>query len=814
VRLSALGLRDEKQRIRAANGALTLLPRPPLLSAIEAQSKKKPSHTSPPSSPTPAFAPFSDVLLADLERRVQPSREDISPNNPRLHASAPKPLVGRSSGCKNRRSKPSSRLERPDAMPAPAFAASAPLASRSVFALPSTTAVAYPPRKQRARSTALRAAAAFRRQQQQSQPSPPPKDGAQAHAQPAPLASLHELTERIADLLHVGSLGDRSSAGLLCPKDTFAGGAAAGARHHIAVVFGKRLFRDMISVEFAKRVVTLVKQIACGALNPDTICFTGGQSTAVDTPGATVGQQGKSPDHGKVSEATAGYMFFRSVCDEVGLDADRFHYILEEESTNTKENMANVVSAVRKTLGADAVSACHFTLVSSDYHLIRIQEVHRICPRHSLLFALNVSAASWAFIFAAYPFCVSPDPSTAFRGRAMVLANDLSIVLVNLNGVVSDRQFLARENIARLSETFAKMRDMFRVVDPTRALSHGGFGVDMRDYTETLELAIHRVREAHTILIPLDDPCASVSRSDLELAKTLLTQVVHDMRSSLDPDRPLRVSDHYDIVDELAEYVEANGVESAILPLAKSERARAAHLSSRVSSSAGLERASGGANEGSKAMSYGDEDVFSGTDCVNVDRDRPDFANEFVYPPRRTNSSSIAKEQDRAFESRRRGNMRTPRQTPPQMYIARDGPNIVVVGGTSQHDATPQWVAANQPEQKPASSPEPVRAQAAPRTPRRSSINASASSNAAANAVNKTVRPRRQNTATSTAAPSVNDSPTDTAGIPSRAPRKTAPRRRTTLSTSSTAKSKPTVKRVSKAKSKPTPSTDVSQTKP
>lgn len=349
------------------------------------------------------------------------------------------------------------------------------------------------------------------------------------------LANLHELTERIADLLQVGSLHKTHPH---CPKDAPLGYLSATT--HVAVVFGRHLIRDQITIEYAKRIVTLVKQIASGALNPDVICFTGGKGLA---------------EHGSISEAVAGYSFFRTVCEEANVDVGRFDFILEEESHNTKENLHNVIEELRRRLGADAVNSCHFTLVSSDYHLIRIQEVHRLSPRQSVLFPLEVSSSTWNCIFAAYPFCVSRDPTTAFLGRAVVLANDLAIVLVNLNGALDDREFVARENLHRLNETFAKMREMYRVID-SRTSSIGSFRTDMRSHAESLELAIHNVREVQTLLNPLNEIGASVPKSHLQMSRDLLTTTIAKMRTSMDPDRVLRVHDRMAILDGLAAFVE------------------------------------------------------------------------------------------------------------------------------------------------------------------------------------------------------------------------------------------------------------------
>lgn len=348
-----------------------------------------------------------------------------------------------------------------------------------------------------------------------------------------PLANLHELTERISDLLQIGSIENSKRSPAPIAND--GRHDHLNASSHIVVVFGKRLIRDQVSVEYAKRIVTLVKQLASGALDPHIICFTGGRA-----PG------------GCVTEAAAGYAFFRSVCEEAGVDVDDYSYLLEEKSTSTLQNVHNVIAALRRRCNPEAITNCHFTLVSSDYHIIRMQEVHRLNVQESALFPLQLFSASWNFIFAAYPFCVSRVPATAFLGRAIVLANDLSIVVVNLNGVVSRRQFMAKDNVHRLQETFAKMRDMYRVIN---SRSYSGFRTDMRKHAETLELAIHRVREVHTTLLPLQEDGGTVSPDDMEMALRLLMSVVRDIRESMDPDRVLLVTDRIAVVEDMASFV-------------------------------------------------------------------------------------------------------------------------------------------------------------------------------------------------------------------------------------------------------------------
>ncbi|CDF36389.1 unnamed protein product [Chondrus crispus] len=113
---------------------------------------------------------------------------------------------------------------------------------------------------------------------------------------------------------------------------------------------------------------------------------------------------------------------------------------------------------------------------------------------------------------------------------------------------------MSKENLYRLGETFAKMRDMYRVID-SRTASSGGFRTDMRSYAETLELAIHDIREAQTLLNPLNETGASVPHSHLELARDLLKQTITTMRSSMDPDRVLRVHDRMAIYDDMTNFV-------------------------------------------------------------------------------------------------------------------------------------------------------------------------------------------------------------------------------------------------------------------
>ena len=362
-----------------------------------------------------------------------------------------------------------------------------------------------------------------------------PPTGAVATPTAAPtrtLASLSDLTAALSGLLHVEHLRSAPAA----VKDAPLG--HLGAATHVAVVFGKRLRGGRVSVEYAKRLATLAKALACGSLSPDVLCFTG---AARPEPGMPLPSPSvvSIPDKGTggvipLSEAAAGYLYFRGLCEELGVDMNAFDVILDESSsaaaTCTRDNLSGVLAELSRRHGDDASSRCHLTLVSSDYHLIRLQDEHRLSPSASALSPLDASGATWTYLFAAYPFCVSRDATTAALGRITVLASDLSVVLSNLDAVLTHRRFMAPENVHRLSDTLSRLRE----------LSHATMAIGRRGRrAETLDGVVMSLRSVQNYLAPLRTPGGSPSRRHLHAARELLADVIGRLRSELDPDMSL-----------------------------------------------------------------------------------------------------------------------------------------------------------------------------------------------------------------------------------------------------------------------------------
>ena len=331
--------------------------------------------------------------------------------------------------------------------------------------------------------------------------------------------SLHEMADKLGYLLSLGELPNIST------QEYHKGHLESTI--HVAVVFCKPLIRDMITVEFGRRVSILLSQIKKDKLRPDTIAFVGGNDT-----------------RNKVSGAKAGYIYFRRLSSEARLDLNGFEFIIEQEVTSFRDNLNNLFVTLEKKYGKEAVSRCHFTLISSDYHLIRIAEIYKLSRRQSILFPLFKIGATWTYLFAAYPFCVSPDPTLAFLGRIRALANDLAIVLVNLNGLIKFNDLLARENFSRLCETNQKLQKMLRIMpgsDVSFSFTDDSIKLSAGQW-EVLEQGLCAIHEVQRILTPLMNG-ESVDKKKLVHARDLFMEVVKNIRFTIDPDRPITNSE-------------------------------------------------------------------------------------------------------------------------------------------------------------------------------------------------------------------------------------------------------------------------------
>ena len=86
----------------------------------------------------------------------------------------------------------------------------------------------------------------------------------------------------------------------------------------VAIVLGKPLHRDEITVEYANRIRTLVSAMLHENYQPDAVCFVGPQSAG-----------------NLVADADAGYLFFRHLTRAYNIDITNIHIVLEHRSAET-----------------------------------------------------------------------------------------------------------------------------------------------------------------------------------------------------------------------------------------------------------------------------------------------------------------------------------------------------------------------------------------------------------------------------------------------------------------------------------------------
>jgi hypothetical protein len=321
--------------------------------------------------------------------------------------------------------------------------------------------------------------------------------------------------------------------------------------YHVAVVLGKALIRDQVTIEYASRMRTLVRMMEeddapLPRYVPRLICFTNGCGTGTGTGTVAAGGGTSSA---AVSDATAGYVYFRHLCASrnVTIDESRTQFWVDDDPSrgngggggggggdDERSAMERVASELWRRhiktwlkdrpltqrlnqhygVGWTVLERkvdIHFTLISTDYHLCNLNDVHHRSPRKSLLqplvalrglvgsdrwvnkdealevmdpgysssvhvvrnggnggsAATSTSSAmqggntfggiensvdtSWSFQYATYPFLHEEEDALVFLGQCYLLGEELTPLLVNMRGVVERTEFFQRDNYLLLS---------------------------------------------------------------------------------------------------------------------------------------------------------------------------------------------------------------------------------------------------------------------------------------------------------------------------------------------------------------------------
>lgn len=284
--------------------------------------------------------------------------------------------------------------------------------------------------------------------------------------------------------------------------------------HQVAIVFARPLVDDQVTIEYASRLMSLAKLIKFEGYRPDLICFFGSQSSVISSH---YGQ----PDDGRrhvgtaVSETAAGVIFFRHLCaannvsladtdmcripdpiegssimpDGFGGNDDVLDPSLHVESLSTTSMLATTPSKLfhpvvevllqnrylEEWLDESQVYESetdeygmtrqeprkkiqiHWTLVSTEYHLCNLNDIHTRSQRQSPLASLvheleqavtrhyrrGIVKTTWSFQYSVYPYVYysedgGDDVLIAFLGKCYLMAQELVPLLVNLRGVAGN----------------------------------------------------------------------------------------------------------------------------------------------------------------------------------------------------------------------------------------------------------------------------------------------------------------------------------------------------------------------------------------
>jgi hypothetical protein len=234
----------------------------------------------------------------------------------------------------------------------------------------------------------------------------------------------------------------------------------------------------------------------------------------------------------------------------------------------------------------------HFTLVSTEYHLCNMNDVHHRSPEQSLLKEMEnmgrefldrprtsfertnsvrggggggnavsgLVKTSWSFQYATYPYIYAKNDLVAFLGKCYLLAEELVPLLVNMKAVVDQKEFFQRDNYLILASI---RRSLVEEIEALHKPSHSRkktlnnelrrlkdmYGNE-RDVISILEGALLSLGRCVDLVKPAGLHTGSVSKDDWKKALKALEHSMSEIRSYCDPDRPLMPSEWGKLVDD------------------------------------------------------------------------------------------------------------------------------------------------------------------------------------------------------------------------------------------------------------------------
>jgi hypothetical protein len=391
--------------------------------------------------------------------------------------------------------------------------------------------------------------------------------------------------------------------------------------HHVVIVMGKNLVRDQVTVEYASRIRTLVRLLKEeNEFRPSLVCFCGGICES----------------RNRIANADAGYIFFRHICEAQNIDLTDIKIFVDNRSQTDTEAMKFVTEKVKNDYVPDWLDASpnrtdsmqkqidlHFTLISTEYHLCNINDVHHRSPRQSPFAAIEslggessenrvtrkapvapssvkpatldflhyyedyvvsnngvnikspqinsisnkskqegrgIIKSSWSFHYATYPFIFAENDSTAFLGKCYLLGQELTPLLVNMKGVVDQKEFFQRDNylmlasirrslVEAIEELHRPSRSRKRTLNNELRRMKDSSGTDI-DVITILESALLSLGRCLDVVKPAGMHLGSVSKDDWKRALKALQYSMNEIVEYCDPDRPLSPQEWREVVEK------------------------------------------------------------------------------------------------------------------------------------------------------------------------------------------------------------------------------------------------------------------------
>ena len=363
--------------------------------------------------------------------------------------------------------------------------------------------------------------------------------------------------------------------------------------HEIVVVFGKPLIDDQVTVEYASRIRTLALLLKEHELEPDLICFCGDISKG---------------NH--ISDADAGFLFFKQICADEGISLKDMKLFVDRTSKNESKALQQVATHIMKDHMSDWVAVSieaesptdeygierraprkkvnlHFTLISNEYHLCNLNDVHRRSPNQSPLRPIEmlrtmdrshqeirtaydndlslfessgtgdrkpsringIIDCSWSYKYTTYPYSYTNDDASAFMGRCFLLGEELMPFFINMKGVVAEREFLQRDNYVAAASIRHKLVSLMEDLYKTSPGLRSGLRevTTYSDKKETVDIVLEGATLSLGRCIDLVRPTglekSSVLKAEYTKALRWLNHCRTQIQTYCDPDRPLDPSE-------------------------------------------------------------------------------------------------------------------------------------------------------------------------------------------------------------------------------------------------------------------------------